>query len=160
MHVKTGIKVRGWIRIQTIDHTTGQVTLVYDGPNLIVDSGLTVLGELLTQDGAPQDPADRRIVTIQFGDGTATPAAGDTALDGGSTFSSTITTYTNDIGGTAGLIGFETTLGTGQYNGNTIAEVGLLTSAGTLFARQLTPLIAKTNLISVAVDWRVQFSDV
>lgn len=152
-----GIRVRGHIRIATINHTTGEVVVVYDDHNLVVDAGLAGLGDLLAQDGV--DPADFRLTDIKFGEGNDVPVAGDTDLIGPTTFTNPITMYTTNVGSTQGLHEFSTTLSTGDFNGNLIREVGLMFSNGNLFARQVTPTIEKTPALSVSVDWRVQFSD-
>ncbi len=52
---------------------------------------------------------------------------------------------------------FAFTLNTGEANGKTIQEFGLLCSDGTLFARKTRGGIVKADDISIAGTWTIKF---
>ena len=156
MRIKNKLKLKGFVKITTFDEATGVRKVVYDGPNLIVNGGVSLVGHLLTQ--ATQTPSDNRITVIRFGTSNTSPVATQTDIVGTLIGDTSISAWTNDVGAVAGLIAFQSTLGTGVGNGTTIREVALVSTGNTMLARQITPDIAKTVSISVTVDWRIQFS--
>lgn len=156
MHLKTGIKVSGWVTI-TITHAhSGRKIVAYDGPNQITNTGLTAFGTLLAQQA--KVPTDLKVTSIKFGTSSTAATASQTDILGSLILDKSIVSYTEDVGGTPGTVAFETTLGTAEGNGNTINELGLMTADGTMIARRVTPAIPKTNLISVGVNWHIIFS--
>lgn len=144
----------GWITVRTKEIATGEVRVVYDGENLITDNGLTMLSRLLAQQTGV--PADLKITTIKFGDGSTTPAVTQTTIAGSEVENETVTA-TEDVAAIPGLIEFEAELDTTEGNGSTISEVALMTSNGTMFARQLIEPVAKDNTITLTANWRLQF---
>ena len=156
MNVSQGIKVRGRVKITVHDHSTGLDTVVYNGPNLIVNNGLTVFGQLLAQ--VAVIPTNNKITSIKFGTDSTAAAAAQTNIIGSLIIQKNISTYTEDVGGTPGVVAFELTLDTTEGNGSTINEIGLFTANSTMVARRVTPAIPKTNLISVSVEWRLTFT--
>jgi hypothetical protein len=164
----TGIRVKGYIKITTTNVYTGDETVVYEGPNLIVNGGLTALSQLIVQDPASVSAADNQIATVRFGTNTTAPTTVDTLA----TMTPITVDYdvtivqpaTEDVGGVQGLSGFNAILSQSMGNtgvpGEIITEVGLVTAAASpaLFARQVIPSITKSSAISISVEWRVQFT--
>lgn len=118
--------------------------------NLIVNSGRNALAALLGGAGG----SDKVVTQISFGTNGASPVGGDVApltdnfdkvLDGES------------YDGVNMSVTFEGSLGTGENNGVTIREFGLLCDDGTLFSRISYAGIAKTNLISLEITWKIEF---
>ncbi len=90
--------------------------------------------------------------------GSTTPATiGDSAL-GTEIFRDVVTSATRTSPGLATITYFLSTL---NANGNTLAEIGLLTapSSGILFARAiLTPVISKNNTKAVTFTWNITYA--
>lgn len=151
-----GVKVRGWLKVVVNDIYKRKSYVAYSGPNLILDSGLTTFGQLLAQASIPA--TDNRITLVRFGDSSAVEAAGQTDVQGAVVATKSITSYTEDVGGTPGLVSFETTLDTAEGNGSVLREVVLMTAVETAVARRVIPDITKTNLLSVSITWNLDFS--
>lgn len=151
----SGVRVSGWVTIWT-ENVHGLRLVIYDGPNQILNNGLSTFGKLLTQQSIAG--SDRQVTSIKFGDDNTAAAATQTDIQGSLIIDKAIVTYAEDIGGTPGKVSFETTLDTSEGNGNTIQEIALMCSDGTAIARRVTPAIPKTNLITVGVNWQIIFS--
>lgn len=150
--MNTAIKVQGFLRVTVVD-SKGNEKVVFDDHNLIVDSGLSGLANLVS--GTTSNP----ITILKAGDGNTAPSATDTVLSGAQVGpDKSFSVVTVDSGGTPGLIDFQTSLGTGEGNGSTIQEVGLFFSDGTMFSRQVIGAVTKTSAITVTFNWRIQFS--
>ena len=154
MQYQSGVGVSGWVTIQV--KYPRYTLVVYDGPNQILNNGLSVFGKLLTQDSVVA--TDHRIKSIKFGTDNTAAAKTQTDILGSLIIDKDIVMYAEDIGETPGKLSFETTLDTSDGNGNTIREIVLRTENGTSVARFVTPDIPKTNLISVGVNWQIIFS--
>lgn len=70
------LEIRGDFEVQVRDKSTGKVLSSEKGTNLVVDSGLESVAELL---GALDSQG--AFDSIAIGEGTTVPAAGDTALE-------------------------------------------------------------------------------
>lgn len=118
----------------------------YEDKNLIVDQGLNHIRDLVS--GASPDPID----TIGFGEGTSSPAAGDTTLT--NSYEKAIASVTTP--GT-GDVTFEWTLETTEGNGMAITEFGLLYGSSLLFSRKTRAAINKDSDIRLEGTWTIQF---
>jgi len=120
-----------------------------DEPNLVVIGARAVLAGLL---GGQTTPVNR----IGFGAGTAPAAFGNTALT--TPFLKPVDSVSYPP--TAGIVTFGFSLASTEANGLAIGEFGLLTQAGTLFARKarLSSPIPKDSTLSLAGTWSVSFA--
>lgn len=117
------------------------------GDNLVLDTRKAVLSRLLGGD------ATAAITKIGFGTGTTAPVVGNTALTDAYVKAVGAVTYP-----AANKARFEFTLDAAEANGKDIAEFGLITQAGTLFARKVRGApIAKTSDLSFAGAWVITF---
>ncbi len=149
MATQNSMGLKGHITIKKTEVKTGETTVVYDGPNLIVDNGIrnVIHGLAAGETGYP-------VTQIQVGSGSISPTAGDVDLqtpvqafeiiDAGS---ETITE--------PDLINYNVFISDAQANGYTLTEVGLLLEGGGLFARQIIPAVVKTSAITLTIDWRI-----
>lgn len=143
------MKVTGTVRIEV--ERDGRVIQTSTKSNLITTAGLDMLADFITSGSALQ------CTHIGVGTGTTPPAAGDTALET-EVHVEAVTVVTS----TDGLATLKAVIGTGDANGNTLSEAGLLTAAssGVLFARLLfDPTVAKTSADTVTITWTVTFTD-
>ncbi len=135
-------KASGIIRMRIYRY--GQLVEDYEQANLILASERNILANLI---GGTANYA-----ITQFGVGTngAAPAPGNTTLTnavkksfGSVTISGSVTT-------------FAFSMGTGDANGLSISEFGLLTAGNVLYSRQVrsAPLL-KDNTISFAGTWSI-----
>jgi hypothetical protein len=117
----------------------------YEDKNLIVNQGRNHIAQLLG--GGATDPID----TIGFGEGSATPAAGDTGLTND---------YTKPIGAVSypstGQLQIDWSLETSEGNGMAITEFGLFW-ATYLFARKTRAAINKDSDIRLEGTWTINF---
>lgn len=120
----------------------------YTDNNLVVDSGRDAAAQCLG--GVNQ--ANNTVTKIAFGTDGTTPAGGDTAITGalekaldGATYPST------------GAVAFAFTLDNSEGNGMDIAEFGLITDGGDLFARKTRAIITKTVDIRLEGVWTIYF---
>jgi hypothetical protein len=130
---------------------------VYDGKNLIVDSGLSGIVTVLAQTTAPG--TDYAVTILRAGDSNIAPATTQTGLQGTQVGpDKAFSVVTIDSGGVPGLLEFETFLATTEGNGQVIREVGLFFTNGNMLSRQVIGEISKTSAITVKFNWRIQFS--
>lgn len=116
--------------------------------NQIVDGSKFALSRLLG--GAV---ANNSVTQIAFGTSNAAPAPGNTAITNAYTKAIDTVTYpaTNQVS-------FNFSLGTGEANGTAIMEFGLLTAAGTLFARKVrNSALNKDTDLTLAGSWVISF---
>lgn len=157
-HTST-LPMRGDLTVRTRDVKTGRVLRSYVIRNTITYGGLGVVAQLLAQRLADPAASTLALATLQVGDGVTPPVRGDTVLNDGSPFSIPL----SDANKSPNILGpyelrIVATLEAGDANGKTLAEAGLFTAGGTLFARQIHPSIAKTVAIAVDYDWRLSFT--
>lgn len=150
--LKIRYNVRGVLR----DFKTGEITGIFEGKNLVVDSGLESIASRLS---GVSNPANKGTITYcAVGTGTDAPAAADTTLQT-ETFRKQVSVrdYEDNVAR------FRTYFNTSEANA-TLREVGLFgdgasatTDSGTLFCR-LSINKEKTDSESLTLDWEVQVS--
>lgn len=138
------LKARGELRVNI--YRDGVLVEQYCENNLIVDMAKTIMANLLGGE------ADKNITKIGFGTSSIAPAAGDTALTGAYVKLLAAAEYPED-----NSVLFPFTLGTGEANGTSIKEFGLLTEDETLFARKTRTTIEKTVDLSLSGSWKIIF---
>lgn len=116
--------------------------------NLVVDVARVGLARLISGDVSAA-PIDR----IGFGTNNAAPTPGDTALT-----EPLLKTVDGHSFPKSGEVQFTWSLATSEGNGKNIAEFGLVSSDGSLFARKnRSAAIAKDSDISLSGTWTIQF---
>lgn len=127
----------------------GRIVEVVDEPNLVVIGARQTLARLLGGDGA-----NRSVTQIGFGTNGTAPVTGNTSLTGQYAKALDTISFPN-----TDRVQFNFSLGVGENNGVAIAEFGLLTAAGVLFARKTraTPLNKDSDL-SFTGSWTIIFS--
>ena len=118
----------------------GKLIESYEDRNLIVNGGRDAIAKLI---GAANTNADKRITQIAFGTNGADPIITDSAITA---------QFAKAIDGVAypatETVEISFTLGSGENNGVTIREFGLLCADNTLFARKIRASIEKTSAIT------------
>lgn len=139
------VQVKGTVNIWVYD--TKRELLLHDvQSNLVVTLGKKSLAHLL-------GGATNGVTKIQAGTNATATALTDTTITGGSLPVNIVSSvYPLD-----GSIMFNFTFGTGDANGITIVEFGLLTADGVLFSRITRAGIVKTSAISVVGTWQIDF---
>lgn len=137
--------VRGTFSIKVIENATGKLLEDYTDNNLVVTLGKTNVCKLLG--GAV---AGVKISKIAVGTGITDPAVTDTTLTGLVSKAIDSATYPDD-----NSVLFSWTLGTGDANGITITEFGLLNDNNVLCARKVRSGIVKTSAISIVGSWKI-----
>lgn len=116
--------------------------------NLIVDNSKLIHAKLLGG-----DVANMSITQAAFGTNGTAPSGGNTAITGA--FNKTIDSHTYPA---TNQVTFNFSLGASEGNGMAIAEFGLITAGGMLYARKVrTSPLAKESDISLAVAWTINF---
>lgn len=127
----------------------GDLVELVDEPNLVVVGARQVLAALLT--GSALQPG---VSQIGYGSSIAAPAFGNTALTNA---------FLRPIDGAAspvpGVAVFRFSLGGPDANGLSIAEFGLLSPGGVLFARKTrrSAPILKDVSVSLSGTWTINF---
>lgn len=153
------IPLRGDLTVRLRDAKTGRQLRSYVIRNTVTFVGMGVLVQLLAQRAADPLASSLKIASLRVGNGTTPPVRGDTALVDGTPFSIPV----SDANKTPNVLGpyelrIVVTLGAGDANGKTLAEAGLFTAGGDMFARQIHPAIVKSAAIAVDYDWRLSFT--
>lgn len=141
--VTLGLGVNVLVELREAD--TGQVFWAQRTHNLVTDSGLASIAK------AMQGMVSLQITHVAVGTGTATPAAGNTAL--AAEVSRSRVTQRAQSGGTATVQQFIPSGDTS--NGNTLAEAGLFLEDGTMLARVTFTPFAKTAGYTMTITWNV-----
>ncbi len=139
--------LRGAFSLRVIDKY-GNIIEEYMDNNLIVNAAKVTLASLISNASV----SNKVITKIGFGTGNTTPTASDTALT--NAYVKNISRYTYP---SAGQVKFSWTLDYGEANPKAIAEFGLLSSDGTLFARKVRSVINKDSDLALAGDWTIIF---
>ncbi len=114
--------------------------------NLVVTLGKTNLCKLMGG-----DPAGEVITQIAIGEGIAVPDVGDTGpLTNQFKKAFSGTTYPE-----VNSVLFSWVLTTGEGNGMSITEFGLLNASDILMARKTRAAIVKTNAFSIVGSWKI-----
>lgn len=137
--------LRGSFEIRV--YKAGQEIEHYCDPNMIMASARDALARLIGGDGS-----GKTVTRIGVGTNGNGPSVDDTGLT---------SAYTKAVAGhtypATGEVAFAFTLGTGEANGKTIKEFGLLCSDGTLFARKTRGAIVKADDIEITGSWTIKF---
>lgn len=145
---RSGLVLSGFVDLQIINATTGQLIEHYKGNNLVVNQGRTNLAKLVGG-----DVAGLPITKIGFGEGTATPTPTDTSLT--NLFIKNIDAASYP---TPNQVMLTFNLGASEGNGLNITELGLFNSGNVLIARKTREAIIKTNEIIVSGLWILNIS--
>ena len=126
----------------------GELVERFEERNLIVDNSKQIHARLLGG-----DVTNRSVTQIAYGTNGTAPAAGNTTIAGAYSKMLDGTTYpaTNQVQ-------FAFSLGSGEANGMSIIEFGLLTAGATLYARKVrTGAIYKDTDVSFSGTWTINF---
>lgn len=115
--------------------------------NLIVNLGRATVVKLLANDGP-----NKYISKIAFGTSSVAPVLGDSALT--SEFVKSINGFSYPA---TGSVKFDWSLELSENNGVNIAEYGLKSNDGTLFARVTRAVVAKDGTIRLEGSWTLNF---
>lgn len=151
--------MRGDLTVRTRDAATGRVLRTFVIRNTVTYIGMGVMVELISQRAIDPTPGQLKIASLRVGEGTTPPVRGDVTLVDGAPYTLTLT----DANKTPTTLGpyelrISATLGVGDANGKVLAEAGLFTANGRLFARQIHPGITKSAAIVIDYDWRISFT--
>ena len=142
--------IRGVLKVEVFHAGQEKPFLVSRQANLITDVGLDHMRDLLA--------GDIFFMThMAVGTGVTLPSVSDTVLE--------TEVFRNLIARrvpTAENLRMQMFIGTGDANGNTLAEAGIFNAAsgGTMFSRVLlAPTIVKTGAISVTLTWDYTFME-
>ena len=148
------MKLRGDIQIEIRREGEARPLRRYAIRNTIVLGGLNSPLYLWSQDTG--SPTDWRITTLTPGTVGTPPTTGDINLLGGLVADQiTLTSSDRAVLAATGELVITATLGTARAVGQMLREVGLFLGNGQLFARQVHPVIEKTNAITVTYTWRI-----
>lgn len=137
------LKLKGIVHLKIYEH--GRLIEERTINNLVVNIGKgTVCANI-----SVSTPSN---IVTQIGAGTSATTAtlADTALTGSAAIALSAPTYP-----TGQSVQWPFTFGTGDANGITIQEFGLLTTGGALFSRITIAPIAKTSAISIVGTWTI-----
>lgn len=121
----------------------GRLVSSFEEHNVVVNLAKALIANLLA--GGSTD----KITKIGFGTNGTAAVATDTTLTGSTV--KNVDSYTADATG----VTFYWSLSTSELNGMTIQERGLVTAAGTLFARKAHDPIVKNSGMSIQGSWRI-----
>lgn len=139
------IAMRGDFRLRI--YRNGMLVGEQHDPNMIMNVAKDAMARLIGGDGAGKD-----IASIGFGTNGIGPNPDDTGLTNSYSRPVTGVTYPS-----TGQAAFAWTLGTSEANGKAIAELGLICSDGTLFARKVRGVINKDADLSLEGIWTIIF---
>lgn len=137
--------MRGWTG-HRVYNKQGELVSEFHDHNMIVAVAKDAVCRLIGG-----DVTGKSITKIAFGTNGTAEASTDIAITGGTEKAVSSVSY-----GT-GYVEFECTLGFTEGNGLAIAERGLVTANGTLFARKAHPVINKTSSDQIVFYWRINF---
>ena len=146
--------------------STGPAQMVFEDPNLIVDTARKALAHLV----ASSDSA-YQLATFQLGtEGNVpgdiltpvAPTVGDTALADGSPFSKALSTFVYLPSGVETSVKYTVPIEKTEANdpsgaAKAYTEAGLVTTNGTLFARETFPAVVKTSARKITFEWSLLF---
>lgn len=143
MNVASQASMRGNVLLTVRDAETGRVIQRQRVKNLVVDTGRTLIAQLLS--GSAPRPSHLAVGTsstaVGGSDTTLISEVGRVAITTGSVSGNVLT--------------IAAYIGSAVANGFTLREVGLLNAAsgGTLFARALISSIVKSSSVTITVTW-------
>lgn len=137
-------------RLHLLIFENGRLIEEWSEDNLILNAYRQIHAKLL---GGAGDADDQVLREIAFGTSTTPAASTDTAITGAYTKAFDLVQYP-----AVNQVQFQFSLAGGENNGMAIGEFGLLTDAGTLYARRVrTTPVVKSSSISLSGTWTVTF---
>lgn len=125
----------------------GELVEEYVDKNMIMNVAKDAMARLIGGSGT-----GKTITKIGFGTNATAPTPDNTALTDAYSKNTNTPTYP-----TTGQVAFGWNLGTSEANGKAIAELGLICSDGTLFARKVRGVINKDADLSLDGTWTIIF---
>lgn len=141
--INDSIKAKGDFCLSIYEN--GELKETFAENNLVVTLGKTAVAKLLA--GAV---AGMSITKIAAGSNGTAPAVGDNAIT--DKFEKALTGFSYP---TANSVQFDFSLESGDANGLTIREFGLITAGGDLFARKVRSEIVKTISVRIVGTWTI-----
>ncbi len=138
------------LAVEVNDADTGELLHREELHNLVVDSGLNLIRDLLDGD------APAGLTHMAVGTGSTAAAAGNTTL-GTEVYRGAVTQRVS----TSKTLVVKWFVSSTQANGSTLAEAGIFNaaSAGTMFARAvLATTISKSSAITVSLTWTINLA--
>lgn len=138
------------LAVEVNDADTGELLHREELHNLVVDSGLNLIRDLLDGD------APAGLTHMAVGTGSTAAAAGDTTL-GTEVYRGAVTQRVS----TSKTLVVKWFVSSTQANGSTLAEAAIFnaSSGGTMFARAvLATTIAKSSAITVSLTWTINLA--
>ena len=139
------IAMRGDFRLRI--YRNGLLVEEQHDPNMIMNVAKDAMAKLIGGSGT-----GKTITKIGFGTNATSPTPDDTALSDSYVKNVTVVTYPD-----TGRVSFGWSLGTSEANGKAIAELGLICSDNTLFARKTRGVINKDADLSLEGTWTIIF---
>jgi hypothetical protein len=130
-----------------IHDKNGKIIESFQEKNLIVTKGRENMSKLISASGNSYF-----VDEIGFGTDGTTPTAGDLVLTGSTTKAFDSITYPDP-----NSVEFNWSLGLSEANGMAIAEFGLISNNGDLFARKSRSVINKESDFSITGTWKIIF---
>jgi hypothetical protein len=125
-----------------------EIVEIVDEPNLIVTASTTIHANLLGG-----NVTNNSVTQISYGTNGTAPVVGNTTITAPFTKALDGVTYP-----AANQVAFAFSLATTEDNGVAIMEFGLLTAAGTLYARKVRALaLNKASDLSLSGSWVISF---
>lgn len=147
MKISNDLKLKGRVHLEAKDVNTGKVLYTFDDHNIIVNGALLATVKLLGNTASPSP-----ITKIAFGTSATAPQYTDSNIQ--NPFVKNLDDVHIESNNTS--VTFDFSLGTGEDNGVTIAEIGLMCTDGTLFARRTFPSpIVKNVNVALEGTWTI-----
>lgn len=166
----SAINIRGDLQIIRRD-AQGHLESVWDKKNTVTFGGTDLIIRLLAPNAVfgPNVQLENQIKSLRLGTSNITPQRTDTGLISEAVVSGSPVRIeffdANRLVGALGTVEFTATLGIGDGNGVTYREAGLftrgtandplVTTAATMFARQVFPDQVKTAAVQIEFRWRL-----
>jgi hypothetical protein len=172
--INNKLNIRGDLKIITRDSSTLKIVSVWEKKNVITFGATESLVRLMAPNAVlgPTVQQENQIKSMRFGTSNVAPQRTDTDLAAEATVGGNPVrielTDANRLIGAAGTVEFVAVMDSLTGNGVTYREAGLFTRGdnddpllstnGTLFARQVYPDQTKTSAITLEFRWRVTFT--
>ena len=173
--LRQALSVRGDLEVRVIEAATGELVRRLEVRNMIMTSGMSLIGQLLAGYDTASDR--RRLGWLFVGTGATAVAVNNNIASitapGGSTVACPLT-VTTSVSGSQTTVVCTAMLETTQANTHTITEAGLISvgelgapsvgvgaytlGAPALFARQMFAGVPKTSALTILFDWRITFT--
>ena len=154
IRIEERAKLRGDLTIVIKNVITNRETR-YHVRNTITYDGLNSALYLWAQDAIVV--TDYRLVKLVPGTNATPPSRGDLSVIApvGVSDQIALTAANRTVSPATGELVITGTLGTGQANGITLTEIGLVMGNGSLYARQVHPGFLKSIAFTLTYSWRI-----